>query len=117
MIPDEVIQQSLEMAPATRRTCLVEGCNLGLEGGPYMTLKGLPTHDTVLKDYELHIEVHRLARNSNSNTKSEGVDSRPDRFPRPEISDPATDAEWSYFVESWNTYKRATKLKGQTICD
>ena len=119
MIFDEV-NQSLEMSPAaTRRTCMVDGCNLGQDGGPYMTLEGLPTHDAVLKDYELHIEVHRLGRSSKTNlsAKSEGTDPRPDRFPRPEISDPATDAEWSYFIESWNTYKRATNLVGQNICD
>ena len=83
MICEEVNQQNFDstMAPATRRTCMVEGCTMGQDGGPYMTMEGLPTHDAVLKDYELHIEVHRLSRKTNSNTKTDGAESRPDRFP------------------------------------
>ena len=54
MICEEVNQQNFDstMAPATRRTCMVEGCTMGQDGGPYMTMEGLPTHDAVLKDYE-----------------------------------------------------------------
>ena len=96
----------------------MNGCNLGEEGGAYQTLEGLPTHEAVMKDMELHLEVHRiLSGMCSTNTKTADTEPRPDRFPRPEISDPASDAEWNYFLESWNTYKRATNIKGQNVCD
>jgi hypothetical protein len=44
-------------------------------------------------------------------------DVKPDKFPRPEISDPATDTDWQYFEASWASYKRATKISGQSACD
>ena len=98
---------------------MVEGCTLGEDGTAYQTLEGLPTHDAVMKDLELHLEVHRISKGMSSvNNKTDAVpESRPDRFPRPEIYDPASETEWSYFLESWDTYKRATSLKGQNACD
>ena len=107
------------MAPATRRACLVEGCNFGANGSPYMTLEGLSTQDAVLKDLELHLHmVHSDLRGSRDTTvRADSSEAKPDRYPRPEITDPATETEWNYFMESWRTYKRATKLSGQNICD
>ena len=46
-----------------------------------------------------------------------GGEVKPDKFPRPEISDPATDTDWQYFVSSWESYKRATKITGQAASD
>ena len=94
---------------------MVEGCTLGEDGNAYQTLDGLPTHEAVMRDMELHLEVHRISKGMSSvNNKTDAVpESRPDRFPRPEICDPASETEWSYFLESWNTYKRATSIKGQ----
>ena len=44
-------------------------------------------------------------------------DVKPDKFPRPEIADPATDTDWQYFEASWASYKRATRISGQAACD
>ena len=107
------------MTPATRRTCLVEGCKFGEDGSPYITQEGLGTQDAVLKYLELHLKmVHEnLGGSGNQTRRAESNDARPDRFPRPEITDPATETEWNYFSESWKTYKGATNLCGQNICD
>ena len=107
------------MAPATRRTCQCPGCSSGTDGGPYQTLEGLSTQESVLKDLELHLAmVHGIGSvNSAQHVGGSGGDVRADKFPRPEISDPATDTDWQYFIESWASYKRATKIAGQTACD
>ena len=107
------------MAPATRRTCQCPGCSSGIDGGPYQTLEGLSTQESVLKDLELHLAmVHGIGSvNSAQHVGGSGGDVRADKFPRPEISDPATDTDWQYFIESWASYKRATKIAGQTACD
>ena len=106
------------MAPAIRRFCQVADCNKGENGGPYQTLEGLATQDSVLKDIELHITMaHPEMLKSQTTERNDYCDSKPDKFPRPEINEGASDTEWQYFLASWETYKRATKLKGQGICD
>ena len=46
-------------------------------------------------------------------TETEKLETRPDKYPRPGIIDPGTDTEWEFFKSSWESYKRATGLKGQ----
>jgi len=106
------------MSPATRRTCQCPGCNLGDGGAPYTTLEGLATQDSVLKDLELHISMAHSNRGGGGGPQAvAGGDVKPDKFPRPEISDPATDTDWQYFTASWESYKRATKITDQAACD
>ena len=112
------------MAPAARRTCQCPGCALGDEGGPYVTLEGLATQESVLKDLELHLAmVHGIGHGAGGGGGgvvgggARGADVKPDRFPRPEISDPATDTDWQYFEASWSSYRRATNISGQAACD
>ena len=107
------------MAPATRRKCQVAGCDHGDDGQPYLTLDGLSTQDSVLKDLELNINMAHPGSipGKNSERSADTLDNRPDRFPRPVISELASDTDWKYFLESWETYKRATKLSGQNACD
>ena len=107
------------MAPATRRTCQVAGCSHGEDGEPYRTLEGLSTQDAVLKDLELHFGMAHpnLSGGRNENSRHDINESRPDRYPRPTITDPASETEWQYFLEAWQTYKRATNLSGQSISD
>ena len=101
--------------PATRRTCQWPGCASGEAGATYTTLEGLSTQDSVLKDLELHITmVHGVGGGGQRQVVSEV---KPDKFPRPEIADPATDTDWQYFQASWESYKRTTKITGQTACD
>ena len=69
-----------------------------------------------MKDIELHLEVHRISKGMSSvNNKTDAVpESRPDRFPRPEICDPASETEWSYFLEYVQTsyeYKRPERMR------
>ena len=106
------------MAPA-RRTCQWAGCSLGDAGAPYITLEGLSTQESVLKDLELHLAMaHGFGHGHGGGGHREAVSEvKPDEFPRPEITDPATDTDWQYFESSWEAYKRATKVTGQTACD
>ena len=107
------------MPPATRRVCQWAGCTFGDSGGPYMTLEGLSTQEAVLKDLELHLAMaHGFGQGTAmGGQRDTGSDIRPDKFPRPQIDDPATDTDWEYFKASWESYKRATKVTGQAACD
>ena len=115
---DQASLYNTDMAPATRRKCQVAGCNHGENNEPYMTLEGLATQDFVLKDLELHVNMaHPNSAMGKGNNRSENAENRPDRFPRPEISELASDTDWNYFVASWEAYKRATGISGQNACD
>ena len=75
--------------PETRRTCQWPGCASGEAGATYTTLEGLSTQDSVLK--ELHFTmVHGVGGGGQRQVVSEV---KPDKFPRPEIADPATDTD------------------------
>ena len=79
-----------------------------------MTQEGLSTKDSILKDLELHITMTHSQIPRGSRGQNLEIDIKPDKFPRPEISDPATDTDWQYFVvASWESYKGATKLNGK----
>ena len=82
-----------------------------------MTLEGLRTHESVLRDLELHCTMAHSHLGNARNDHGRDAEVRPDKFPRPKISDPATDTDWQYFVASWESYKRATRLSGQAACD
>ena len=82
-----------------------------------MTLEGLSTQESVLKDLELHFNMAHGAGGAGGGARAPVSDIKPDKFPRPEIADPATDTDWQYFQASWESYKRATKITGQNACD
>ena len=106
------------MPPAARRTCQWPGCTSGEDQTPYMTLEGISTQESVLKDLELHLAMaHGFCHVQGRGHSDNSSEIRPDKFPRPEIADPATDTDWQYFVASWESYKRATKVSGQAACD
>ena len=109
------------MAPAARRKCQRPGCTLGDDGGPYVTLDGLSTQESVLKDLELHLGMAHppnvVGGGIGGGAREAASEVKPDKFPRPEIGDPATDTDWQYFEASWDSYKRATRLAGQSACD
>ena len=109
------------MAPATRRTCQVAGCNLGEGGTPYQTQEGLATQESVLKDLELHLSMAHSRGHGpgggGGGVRDAASDVKPDKFPQPVIDDPATDTDWLYFEASWSSYKRATRISGQSACD
>ena len=49
------------MVLAMRRRCQYPGCNIGDGGGAYVTMEGLLTQESVLKDLELHIAMAHSA--------------------------------------------------------
>ena len=100
---------------ATRLTCALPSCTLGLgaeTGGQYKTYAHWQTHNESLQDMAQHIEVHKLANREGSSS-----DAKPDKFPRPQIAESATDTEWEFFAAAWLAYKRATGLTDQTATD
>ena len=105
------------MAPANRRTCQVAGCSSGEGGLAYTTMEGLHTQDSVIEDLKLHVAMAHPNGMATISTKTDKNEPKPDRFPRPEISEQASDTDWQFFLASWETYKRATHLSGQNACD
>ena len=84
------------MAPASRRTCQVAGCFSGDNGTVYMTMEGLHTQDQVIEDLELHLMMAHPSSMETSSSKIDRNETRPDRFPRPEISEQASDTDWQF---------------------
>ena len=113
--------------PATRLKCGLPSCTLGEgdeSGGAYMTPAHLSTIDQTQIAMNSHMEVHRMLISQvnpqvGGGRESVGTNdaSKPDRLPCPTIHENATDTEWDYFVASWEAYKRATKLDGQSAVD
>ena len=58
--------RGLVMAPATRRTCQYPGCNLGDDGAAYITMEGIQTQESVLKDLELHLSMAHTGQGAHS---------------------------------------------------
>ena len=80
------------MAPAARRTCRVPGCSSGEGDQPYTTMEGIMTQENIMEDLKLHLAmVHR--ENQGREIEIEKPETHPDKYPRPEIMDPATDTE------------------------
>ena len=111
------------MAPATRLLCpLGEACTLGQggeDGTPYKTPEHLATIEQTQKDMESHIAAHTLLlqmKSQNSETKSSAPASgaRADKLRRPEVSEGMTDADWEYFKDCWERYKKSARLEGET---
>ena len=80
------------MAPAPR-ACPVKDCE-------YTTPPALPNYDLVYKDLGIHLEYcHASDRGSNSAGAGPGSSKpKPDKLPRPEIGEGATDADWVFFL-------------------
>ena len=73
----------------------------------------LTTLDLQIRHLELHFKtVHEAARHNAVETAS-----RPDKLPRPCLEEDISEADWVWFEEQWNRYKRSTGLKGQSIID
>ena len=68
---------------------------------------------------EAHIKMrHKISNASlSSNNSISGGGAKPDKLPRPNISEGITDANWVWFEEQWRCYKRSTGLEGQSIID
>ena len=71
-----------------------------------------------------HLELHvrcahpELSRANDSMLSQGGVGAaRPDKLPRPTLGEGITEADWVWFKERWNRYKRSTGLDGQNVID
>ena len=101
------------MAP-NPKSCPVDSCE-------YTTPIGLPNYELVYKDMNMHLEyTHTVASGGGGNRQGGGSETsrpRPDKLPRPEIGEGATEADWEYFSDRWHRYKRSTALENQTAVD
>ena len=96
------------MAP-TPRACPVDECT-------YTTPAALPNYDLIYKDLGMYLEYcHTNNRPSGSPATSSKP--KPDKLPRPEIGEGATEADWVFFLDKWNRYKRSTALDSQSAVD
>ena len=43
--------------------------------------------------------------------------SKPEKLPRPQIGEGASQSVWMYFQSGWDRYKRSTRLEGQKPID
>ena len=89
------------MAP-TPKGCPVKDC-------VYTTPVALPNYDLIYKDLGMHLEYHHSSDRSSA-TPSTSSKPKPDKLPRPEIGEGATEADWVFFLDKWNRYKRSTAL-------
>ena len=109
----EVISGKQTMAP-TPKACPVDDCE-------YTTPTALPNYELVYKDMNMHLEyTHTVASGGGGNRQGGGSETsrpRPDKLPRPEIGEGATEADWEYFSDRWHRYKRSTALENQTAVD
>ena len=46
------------MAPPNRRQCQWPECNYGDDDSAYQKVEGLATHELVLRDIEVHMQIH-----------------------------------------------------------
>ena len=100
------------MAPPAPKPCYVEGCS-------FITTQGLPNYDMVMKDLEMHIQcAHPDLKLADRDTGKSSA-GKPDRLPRPTISEGVTEAEWLHFYDKWLRYKRSTlkDADNQTVTD
>ena len=111
------------MAPATRLLCpLGAACTLGQGdeiGASYRTPDHLATIEQTQKDMESHMAAHTILLQMKSqpqDTVSPGQKSgaRTDKLCRPEVAEGMTDADWEYFKDCWERYKKSARLEGET---
>ena len=91
------------MSPPPQRACYVAGCE-------YWTVSGLPNHDLIIKDLELHIrcahaQLTPASQNQTGQSQASGL--KADRLPRPTIGEGISEADWRHFNDKWSRYKRS----------
>ena len=109
------------MAP-TPKTCMVPGCAMGPEGGPYVTDSGNRSGEEVKEDMNEHRKDHELAlktRELDRVAASEGLQGgetnrpKPAKLERPVLEHGASEADWGMFINRWEQYKRNCKFSDQ----
>ena len=111
------------MAP-TPKTCMVPGCDMGPEGGPYETDSGNRSREEVKEDMNEHRKDHELALNTLELSRSAATDAgnlqgvegnrpKPAKLERPVLEQGASEADWGMFMNRWERYKRNCKFSDQ----
>ena len=93
--------------------CQVSECD-------YATAANLATFDHQFKALELHIRMAhpQLAPPASVPATSVGGGGpKPDKLPRPTISEGVTHTDWVWFKDCWSRYKRSTDLRVQAAVD
>ena len=91
------------MAPPPPIECDVPGFE-------FKTPEGLLTYDHCLQRLQIHASlVHANNTQSNADTNK----SKPDKLKRPSVSEGITEADWVWFEDRWNRYKKSTGLVGE----
>ena len=93
------------MSPPAQRNCYIPECD-------YLTAVGLPNHDLLIKDLELHVrcahpQLLPVTQNQNPRQGHEHGP-KPDRLPRPNVGEGITESDWRHFSDKWSRYKRST---------
>ena len=103
------------MAPPAQCVCSFPGCNFGPNQAPYITVENLPTHDLVMQDMRIHMDIHvTLGRTQVIPSTSAA---KVTKLERPTVSYQCTDVEWELFSKQWVRYKRSTEIQGQVLLD
>ena len=90
------------MAPPSQKECYVPSCT-------YVTTTGLPSHELIMRDLEMHIKcAHSEIVTSGSDRSRSGQLGKPDRLPRPTLGEGITESDWLHFCDKWSRYKRST---------
>ena len=88
---------------------------------PYKTPATLPTYEMVYKDLDLltrygHHDL-QVAQQAGQLGQGGAGAPKPDRLPRPQIGEGASQSDWVYFKDNWERYKRSTCLDAQKAVD
>ena len=90
------------MPPPPPMECEVEGCD-------FKTPENLATNDQVLQRLSLHFNM----KHGGNNTPAQVPRSKPDKLKRPSVSEGITEADWVWFEDRWNRYKKSTGVEGE----
>ena len=89
----------------TQQMCPVPECG-------YKTPATLPTYEMVYKDLDLHTRYgHPEVQQPVAPVQAGGGPGgglKPDKLPRPQIGEGASQSDWMYFKSGWERYKRST---------
>ena len=73
------------------------------------------------KDLDLHTRYGHPEAQPQAAAVQAGVGaaggSKPDKLPRPQIGEGASQSDWMYFQSGWDRYKRSTCLDGQQVIE
>ena len=103
------------MAPPAQHVCSFPGCNYGPDQTPYTTVENLPSHDLVIQDLRIHMDIHvALSRTKVAPSNSAAKVTKLERLT---VSHQCTNVEWELFSKQWTRYKRSTEIEGQVLLD